>query len=74
MKNQKKIIRFINSDYKEYKVKIPLSITKYDLYSIAQNYRCSNNIGTYSDILLIHNNIIINMDETSIERLIIMLV
>ena len=34
---QKKIIRLINSDYKEYKVKIPLSITKYDLYSISYN-------------------------------------
>ena len=63
----KKIIRFINSDYKEYKVNIPLSITKYDLYSIAQIYRCLNNAGIHSNILLINNNIILNRDETSIE-------
>ena len=68
----KKIIRFINSDYKEYKVKIPLSITKYDLYSIAQNYKCFKNnnkhlSGNQSNILLIHNNLILNRDETSIE-------
>jgi len=68
----KKIIRFINSDYKEYKVNIPLSITKYDLYSIAQNYKCFKNnkkhlSGNHSNILLINNNIILNRDKTSIE-------
>jgi len=69
----KKIIRFINSDYKEYKVKIPLSITKYDLYSIAQNYKCfknnnkHSNTGNHSNILLIHNNLILNRNVTSIE-------
>jgi len=72
IKEQKKIIRFINLFYKEYKVKIPLSITKYDLYSIAQNYKCCKNnnshlFGNHSNILLIHNNIILNRDETSIE-------
>jgi len=68
----KKIIRFINSDYKEYKVNIPLSITKYDLYSIAQNYKCFKNnkmhlSGNHSNILLINNNIILNRNESSIE-------
>jgi len=68
----KKIIKFINSNYKEYKVNIPLSITKYDLYSIAQKYKCFiNNIkhtsGNHSNILLINNNLILNRDETSIE-------
>jgi len=62
------MIIFINSDYKEYKVNIPLSITKYDLYSIAQNYKCfkNNNTGNHSNILLIYNNLILNRDETSI--------
>ena len=64
------MIKFIN--YKEYKVNIPLSITKYDLYSIAQNYKCfQNNIkhlsGNHSNILLLNNNLILNRDETSIE-------
>ena len=66
------MIKFINSDYKQYKVKIPLSITKYDLYSIAQKYKCfkKNNkhvTGNHSNILLMHNNLILNRDETSIE-------
>ena len=72
IKEPKKMIKFINSNYKEYKVKIPLSITKYDLYSIAQKYKCfHNNIkhvyGDHSNILLINNNLILNRDETSIE-------
>ena len=72
IKEQKKIIKFINSDYKQYKVKIPLSITKYDLYSIAQKYKCFKNnkkhyAGDHSNILLMHNNLILNRDETSIE-------
>ena len=67
----KKIIKFINSDNKQYKVNIPLSITKYDLYSIAQNYKCFKNnkkhlSGNHSNILLIYNNLILNRDETSI--------
>ena len=68
----KKMIKFINSNYKEYNVKIPLSITKYDLYSIAQKYKCFENnnkhyTGDHSNILLMHNNLILNRDETSIE-------
>ena len=68
----KKMIKFINSDYKEYKVNIPLSITKYDLYSIAQNYKCfknnkNNATGNHSNILLINNNLILKRDETSID-------
>ena len=70
----KKMIKFINSNYKEYKVKIPLSITKYDLYSIAQKYKCFKNnkkhlSGNHSNILLINNNLILNRDETSIETI-----
>ena len=68
----KKIIKFINSDYKQYKINIPLSITKYDLYSIAQKYKCFKNnknhlSGNHSNILLIDNNLILNRDETSID-------
>jgi hypothetical protein len=68
----KKMIKFINSNYKEYEVKIPLSITKYDLYSIAQIYKCfkDNNkhyTGDHSNILLINNNLILNRDEISID-------
>ena len=68
----KKMIKFINSDYKEYKVNIPLSITKYDLYSVAQNYKCFKNNNTsnnHSNILLINNNSILNRDETSIDSI-----
>ena len=58
------MIKFINSDYKEYKVNIPLSITKFDLYSIAQIYKCFQNnrkyaVDDYSNILLINNNLIL---------------
>ena len=72
IKEPKKMIKFINSDYKEYKVSIPLSITKYDLYSIAQKYKCFKNndkhlSGNHSNILLINNNLILKRDETSIE-------
>ena len=68
----KKLIKFINSDYKQYKVNIPLSITKYDLYSIAQKYKCFKNnknhlSGKHSNILLINNNLILNWDETPID-------
>jgi len=68
----KKMIKFINSNYEEYKVKIPISITKYDLYSIAQKYKCFKNnnkhyTSDHSNILLMHNNLILNRDETSIE-------
>ena len=69
IKEPKKLIRFINSDYKEYKVNIPLSITKYDLYSISRIYRCSNNVGNHSNILLIYNNLILNRDKASIESI-----
>jgi len=71
IEDPKVIIRFMNSDYKEFKVNIPLSITNYDLYSIAQNYKCFKNnkkhlSGNHSNILLIYNNLILNRDETSI--------
>ena len=39
IKEEKKIIKFINSDYKLYSIKIPISINKTDLYSIGDNYK-----------------------------------
>jgi len=59
----KKIIKFINSDSNLYTVKLPKSLTKLDLYSIARTYKSLEN----TEILLIHNNSIINEEETSID-------
>ena len=72
VKEPKKMIKFINTNYIEYNVIIPLSITKYDLYSIAQIYKCFKNNnkhgdGNHSNILLINNNLILKRDETSID-------
>ena len=58
----KKIIKFINSDFNLYNVKVPISLTKLDLYSIARTYKSSEN----KEILLIHKNNIIKEDESSI--------
>ena len=59
----KKIIKFVNSNYIIQKVKIPLLISKNDLYSIAFKYKYFNSI---SNILLIHNNKLLSKDESSI--------
>ena len=45
------------------KVKLPKSITKSDLYSIAKKYQVDYN----SNILLTHNNYLLKEDDTSIE-------
>ena len=45
------------------KVKLPKSITKSDLYSIAKKYQ----VDFYSDILLSCNNYLLKNDDTSIE-------
>ena len=60
---EKKIIKFINSNKILYNIKIPCSITKSDLYGIAELYKGM----MLSNILLIHNNNILNNDESSIE-------
>ena len=39
IKEEKKIIKFINSNYESNSIKIPISINKTDLYSIAYNYK-----------------------------------
>ena len=59
----KKVVKFVNSDFKLFNVKIPTFIDKIDLYSIASLY-CSLRI---SDILLISNNCIIKKDESSLD-------
>ena len=58
-----KAIKFINSNYEVKKVKIPTLVTQYDLYTIANLYKLNNN----SNILLIHKNKILNIDESSID-------
>ena len=64
--NEPKIqINFINSDYNVFKVKIPKSITNYDLYTIAKKYKSL----FLSKILLIHNNNILDEDESNIESI-----
>ena len=63
----KKVIKFINSDYTIYKVKVPEIINKSDLYSIAKHYKYYNN--SDSNILLIYKNEVLNEDNSSIESI-----
>ena len=65
IKTVKKTLKFINSDYIIYKVRIPITITKYDLYTIAKLYK--NNNQSSSDVLLIYQNKVLSKDESSIE-------
>ena len=59
----KKIIKFINSDFKLFNVKIPKQINMKDLYSIVCQYKCLSN----TEIALIYKNYILTEDETSID-------
>lgn len=63
IKEPKIIIKFINSNYVVIKVKIPKSITQYDLYTIANLYKWKQR----SDILLIHKNKVLKKNESSID-------
>ena len=63
IKKPKKLIKFINSDFNLFTVKVPIFINKYDLYSIARPYKFLPN----TKILLIHKNIVIDEDESSID-------
>ena len=58
-------IKLINYNKTLYNVKIPTSITKSDLYSIAQTYKAFD----FTNILLVHNNCILNKDESSINNI-----
>ena len=62
---EKITIKFINRDNVLYNVRIPVSINKKDLYSIADKYKSYY----LNKILLIHNNSIISHDESSIKFL-----
>ena len=63
IKEPKKLIKFINSDFNLYNVKIPYSISKSDLYSIVEQYKFLR----HTNILLIHKSSVIKEDESSIE-------
>ena len=57
------MIKFVNSNYIIYHIKIPTFIKKSDLYVIASLYKGL----FYSNIILIHNNQILGNDESSID-------
>ena len=63
IKEPKKLIKFVNSNYIIYHIKIPTFIKKSDLYVIASLYKGL----FYSNIILIHNNQILENDESSID-------
>ena len=63
IKEKKKLIKFINHDFKIFNVKVPISIDKNTLYQVAEKYK----ILYYSKTLLIYKNSILNNDESSIE-------
>jgi hypothetical protein len=58
------IVKFINSNFEVKKVNIPKSINKYDLYTVANLYKCYYH---NDNILLVHKNKILNKDESSID-------
>ena len=63
IKEEKINIKFINRKKVLYNVQIPVSINKNDLYSIAEKYKSFN----YTNFLLVHNNSILDRDESSIK-------
>jgi hypothetical protein len=65
IKEEKKIIKFINSHYISNSIKIPISISKSDLYSIADNYKSHPSL----KFILSYKNIMIKEDESSIEEI-----
>lgn len=63
---KKKLIKFVNCDFKLFNVKVPISISKKDLYLIAGYfYRVLRT--TKISLLLIYMNCILNCDESSID-------
>jgi len=65
IKKEKKLIKFVNSNFKIFDINIPTFITKFDLYSIANGYK----VFISTKILLIHDNKILNKDESSIDEI-----
>ena len=62
---KKKLIKFINHDFKIFNVKVPISIDKKTLYDIARLYQSMIN----ARILLIYMNCILYQDESSIDSI-----
>ena len=62
---KKKLIKFINHDFKIFNVKVPISIDKKTLYDIAGLYKTMPK----SEILLIYMNCILYQDESSIDSI-----
>ena len=65
IKEQKKLIKFINSDNESNYIKVPISINKSDLYSIADNYKSYPSL----KFILSYKNIMIKENESSIEEI-----
>jgi len=65
IKEEKKIIKFINSNNESNSIKIPISINKSELYSIAYNYKSHPSL----KFILSYKNIMIREDESSIEEI-----
>ena len=65
IKEKKKLIKFINHDFKIFNVKVPTSIDKMTLYQIADMYKSWH----VSGFLLVYMNCILNEDESSIESI-----
>ena len=63
---KKKLIKFVNCNFRLFNVKVPVSISKKDLYSIAGYfYRFLRT--TKISLLLVYMNCILNCDESSID-------
>ena len=62
---KKKLIKFINHDFKIFNVKVPISIDKQTLYEIASLFKSS----VFSEFLLVYMNCILYEDESSIDSI-----
>lgn len=65
IEGEEKIIKLVTYDFKLINVRIPCSISKRDLYSIAWPYKTLFS----SEIMLVHNNNILKEDESSIDNI-----
>ena len=62
---KKKLIKFINHDFKMFNVKVPISIDKQTLYAIASLFKSFG----FSKFLLVYMNCILYEDESSIDSI-----
>ena len=65
IKKEKKLIKFLNSNFEIFSINIPTFITKFDLYTIANKPKAFYS----TNFLLIHNNKILKNDESSIDEI-----